>query len=106
MDIVSVLKTIRPDANWRINGPEYTNIDWLDDIETKPTLLECQECWVQIKPLIERENLSRSRRFAFEEHSDPLFLKVWRGEVSEQEWLDSVEMVRSMYPYPEDATEE
>ena len=35
--IVGALKALRPDAQWTLGGDSYANLQWLDEIQTKPT---------------------------------------------------------------------
>ena len=35
--IVSALKVLRPKAQWTLAGNSYANLQWLDEIQTKPT---------------------------------------------------------------------
>lgn len=56
---------------------------------------------IEIAPLT-AEQIASKRKLAFEDESDPIFFKWKRGEASEQDWLDAVEMVRTRYPKPDD----
>jgi hypothetical protein len=46
MDISKILPIIRPNAQWVLNGDDYSGLTWLDDEQTKPTLVEIQNCVV------------------------------------------------------------
>ena len=35
--IVSALEALRPKAQWTLAGDSYANLQWLDEIQTKPT---------------------------------------------------------------------
>jgi hypothetical protein len=39
--IVRVLQSLRPKAQWIVSGDEYSGIEWLDEVQTKPTEQEC-----------------------------------------------------------------
>jgi hypothetical protein len=41
----------------------------------------------------------QNRLYAYEQESDPIFFKWQRGEATQQEWLDAVELVKQQYPY-------
>jgi hypothetical protein len=41
----------------------------------------------------------QNRLSAYEQESDPIFFKWQRGEGTQQEWLDAVELVKQQYPY-------
>jgi hypothetical protein len=45
------------------------------------------------------EQQKQNRLLAYERESDPIFFKWQRGEGTQQEWLDAVELVKQQYPY-------
>ena len=45
------------------------------------------------------EQQKQNRLVAYEQESDPIFFKWQRGEATQQEWLDAVELVKEQYPY-------
>lgn len=45
------------------------------------------------------EQQKQNRLIAYEHESDPIFFKWQRGEATQQEWLDAVELVKQQYPY-------
>lgn len=45
------------------------------------------------------EQQKENRLLAYEQESDPIFFKWQRGEGTQQEWLDAVELVKQQYPY-------
>jgi hypothetical protein len=47
------------------------------------------------------EQQKQNRLYAYERESDPIFFKWQRGEGTQQEWLDAVELVKQQYPYIE-----
>lgn len=44
--------------------------------------------------------VDESRRAAYQTEADPLFFKVQRGEVTQQQWLDKVAEIKARYPKP------
>lgn len=42
-------------------------------------------------------NIARSKMYAYQEESDPLFFKWQRGECDKQEWLDKVQEIRQRF---------
>ena len=47
-----------------------------------------------------RSNIELQRRAEYARVSDPLYFGWQRGENTEQEWLDAIQSVKDMYPYP------
>jgi hypothetical protein len=41
-----------------------------------------------------------NRRAAYQTEADPLFFKVQRGEIPQQQWLDKVAEIKARYPKP------
>lgn len=41
--IAKALKDIRPGAEWTLLGDSYEEINWLDEVQVKPTLKEINE---------------------------------------------------------------
>jgi hypothetical protein len=39
--IPEALQSLKPGAQWTLNGDEYTGLEWLDTEQTKPTQEEC-----------------------------------------------------------------
>jgi hypothetical protein len=48
MNLVEVLRHIRPDAQWTLDGDEYNGLTWLTDT-TPPTLAQCEAAWKEIE---------------------------------------------------------
>lgn len=40
--ITNALLSLRPNAQWTLLGDDYADIDWLDTVQTKPTLAEVE----------------------------------------------------------------
>jgi hypothetical protein len=40
--IAKALMSLRPKAEWTLLGDDYSNIEWLDTKQTKPTLAEVE----------------------------------------------------------------
>ena len=41
-EITKALRDIRPNAEWALSGNDYSNIEWLDQTQIKPTLAEIE----------------------------------------------------------------
>jgi hypothetical protein len=39
--IVEALQSLTPGAQWTLSGDSYEGLDWLDEVQTKPTEKEC-----------------------------------------------------------------
>ena len=36
-DFIAALQILKPEAQWTLYGSEYSGLEWLDEIQTKPT---------------------------------------------------------------------
>lgn len=98
VDIASVLTSIRPGAEWSLNGDNYDGLDWQDD-SPKPTLAEIEAAWPEVQVALANEQARQRRLLAFRDEADPLFFGWQRGENTEQAWLDKCEEIRQRFPY-------
>ena len=99
MDIPIILSKRYPDAEWTLDGDNYSGLTWLSE-SPKPTLEELQLQWEDVEFEIEVERIQALRKAAYQNESDPIFFDWQRGEVTEQDWLDSVQAIKDRYPYP------
>lgn len=98
MDIPSILRQIRPGAQWSLIGEDYDGLTWLDDLP-KPSLAEIEAAAPAATVAAANENARQSRQAAFRDEADPLFFGWQRGENTEQAWLDKCEEIRQRFPY-------
>lgn len=99
MDIAQILTQRYEGSEWTLDGNNYSSLTWLSDTP-KPTLEELQLQWEDVEFEIEVERVQALRKAAYQNESDPIFFDWQRGEVMEQEWLDSVQAIKDRYPYP------
>lgn len=48
-DLIAALYVARPGAKWNLSGPNYSDLEWLDDASTKPTSEELENAIVVAK---------------------------------------------------------
>lgn len=99
MDIIKVLTTKYPEAQWSITGNDYESIEWLSDGE-KPTPAELEAAWPDVELQVARNAIRGSRQVAYQNTVDPLFFKWQAGEATEAEWKAARAAVVEAYPYP------
>lgn len=98
MDIALVLHKIRPQAAWSLKENSYESLEWKDD-SPQPTYQEVVDAWETIQFEIDKENVQKLRRAAYQEEADPLFFEYQRGDATEQEWLDKIAAIKARFPY-------
>jgi len=98
MDIALTLHKLRPNAAWSLEENRYETLVWKDD-SPQPTYQEVLDAWETIQFEVDRENVKKLRRAAYQEEADPLFFEYQRGDVTEQEWLDKIAEIKARFPY-------
>ena len=99
MDIAMILTKKYKGKYWSLEGDDYEGLTWLSE-GAPPTKEEIEAYWPEVKHEIDCDFVAIQRKEAYLQISDPLFFQYQRGEVSEQDWLDSVNSIKEMYPYP------
>jgi hypothetical protein len=79
-DYAKTLELIRPNSRWRMNGEDYSDLEWLSE-DPKPTKKTLDDAWpqVQARPRAQaRIQAERAARYQLE--ADPLFFKAQRDD--------------------------
>ena len=100
IDYTLILKKKYPKSRWRMNGDDYSGLEWLSDGE-KPTQAELESHWGEVQKEAQLERVRKKRAIAYREEADPIFLKYQRGEATEQQWLDKIAEIKERFPKPE-----
>ena len=98
MDLAKVLRTIRPGAEWTLNGDNYDGLTWIGPGEP-PTKAECEAAWPAIADQLAVNEIRNARQKAFVLEADPLYFGWQRGEATENDWLTKCAEIRARYPY-------
>jgi len=99
MEISLIIITNYPDAVWDMQDNNYETLVWHGPGE-KPTLEEFESQWPEVSYKWESQKIEDDRRRAYSKVSDPIFFSWQRGENSEQDWLDTVQVIKDANPYP------
>jgi hypothetical protein len=99
--ITQAIMSLRPKAQWTLKGNEYDGLDWLDDVQTKPTEEEINE---EIKRLTKEYEDTQYQRDRAKEY--PSFLEyidgIVKGDAEQvQKYIDDCLAVKVRYPKPE-----
>lgn len=101
MSIYDVLVARYADKLWELHNFEYDGLVWKDNSE-KPTREELESQISQV--VYEKEILAikKQRHAAYISPNGPdaIFMKWQRGEATKEEWQQSIQDVKNMYPYP------
>ena len=100
MNLVEVLLSEYPGAEWTLAGDDYTGLTWLDD-SPKPTQEELDAAWPAVQVARTNQHATAQRAAAYAAEADPLFFYWQAGEGSEEAWLSKRAEIRDRYPYVE-----
>lgn len=98
MNLAKVLRSLRPGAEWTLNGDDYSGLVWIGPGDP-PTEDECVAAWPAVQIAMVNMQAENDRRTAFQLEADPLFFGWQRGENTEQAWRDKCDEIRARYPY-------
>lgn len=73
----------------------------INDVPLDPEIKKSQDIWAAGAFARAYAEVQETRRQAYIREADPLFFGWQRGENTEQEWLDAVQVVKDAHPYPE-----
>ena len=70
--IVSALLALKPGAEWTTRGDNYSDLEWLDKSQTKPTEKEIEEKIAEIKYQEEINVYQEKRKLEYPDWGDQL----------------------------------
>ena len=97
MDIVHALLSLRPGAKWQISGDDYSNLEWLDKTQTKPSKSEVDQELIRLEAEYVATEYQRLRAPEYPPIGDQLDA-LWKGGAAAEAMLEQVQAVKSKYP--------
>ena len=99
MDIIHALRSLKPGAQWVLNGDTYEGLVWHDDNELPPPTEEEVQAEVErLQAEYEYNQYQRDRAKEYpsiEDQLDALYHQGYDG------WKESINKVKEEYPKPE-----
>jgi hypothetical protein len=92
------IQSLRPKAEWVWRGNDYSGLEWLDSVQTKPTEQEINDELARLVALEPARIAGENRRTAYINEADPLFFKAQRGEATIDEWNAKVAEIKARFP--------
>ena len=100
MDIINALQSLRPGAQWTLNGDDYEGLTWHDENELPPpTEEEIQTEIERLQAEYEYNQYQRDRASEYpsiKEQLDTLYHQGYDG------WKARIDEVKNKYPKPEE----
>jgi len=100
--IAQALTKLRPGATWTIRGEEsYSNIEWTDSEQSKPTEQEVLAEAARLQAEFEYNQYRRDRARAYPRIQDQLDMLYWDKIKGTNTWQEAVEAIKTQYPKPD-----
>lgn len=100
MNIALILTTNYPDAQWSLDGDDYSGLVWLSDTP-KPTKASLEKQSAQVEYQAEVDAITQQRLHAYQNESDPIYMEAQRDPSRTiAEWEAKIEEIKTRYPYP------
>ena len=101
--IVSALLALKPGAEWTTKGDNYSDLEWLDKSQTKPTDQEIEEKIAEIKYQEEINVYQEKRKLEYPDWGDQLD-QIYHSGIDV--WKTDIKTIKDKYPKQTmDATE-
>lgn len=93
--INKALANLRPNASWVIEGFTYDGIQWLDEVQTKPTLEEVNAEIARLQADYDAKQYQRDRAKEYPSIVDQLDTLYHGGYDA---WKAEIEAIKNKYP--------
>ena len=93
--ISDALQVLRPGAEWSIGNNSYSQLDWLDTEQTKPTEEEIVQKIVELEYQEEVNEYKRQRAAEYPPYADQ-FDKIYHSGVTA--WKSQIKKIKDKYP--------
>ena len=90
--------SLRPGAEWTLNGDTYEGLNWLDENQTKPTVEEINAEILILQQKYEDKEYQRLRQKEYPNFADQFDLLYHGGYDA---WKSAIDSVKNKYPKPE-----
>jgi DNA-binding transcriptional regulator GbsR (MarR family) len=100
MNIMKALLTLKPGAQWSLDGDTYDGLQWLDKTQSKPTKEEVEAEVEKLQAEYEAKEYQRQRAPEYPDIKDQLDA-IWKGGDAYEEMLAKIMEVKAKYPKPE-----
>jgi len=100
MNLPSAIFSLRPGAEWTLNGDSYEGLTWLDETQTKPTEDEIAQEIERLRSEQERTQYQRQRAPEYPSIGDQLDALFHAG-VFPPEMAAQIQAIKDKYPKPE-----
>jgi hypothetical protein len=97
MDLTKALTSLKPGAQWVLRGNEYSGLEWLDTVQTKPTEAELTAEAARLEAEYIANQYQRDRAAAYPSFADQ-FDTLYHGGYDA--WKATIDAVKAEFPKP------
>ena len=94
-DITHAIASLRPNSSWRIHNEDYDKLEWLDDVQVKPTLEEINLEIARLQSEWDAKEYQRKRASEYPSFADQFDLLYHGGYDA---WRAAIQTVKNKYP--------
>ena len=98
MNIIDAIKSLRPEAQWRITETDYSSLVWADEIQTKPTKAELEAEVIRLQAVYDAKQYQRNRAIEYPPLPDQLDMLYHDRINSTDTWMEAIQAVKNKYP--------
>ena len=102
MDIIHALISLKPNAQWEMDGDDYENITWLDTEQQKPTKAEVLSEVTRLQNKHVNNLYQRNRASEYPDFKEYLDGIVKGDQAQIDKYIADCQAVKNKYPKPID----
>lgn len=103
--IDKALLNLRPGAVWSMAGDDYTGLEWLDTVQSKPTIEEVEQELARLQQAWTATEYQRQRANEYPPLQDLADALYWQAQGNMQpmtDYLAACAAVKALYPKGDD----
>ena len=98
IDIVHALESLKPKAEWNLIGNEYSGLEWLDQLQIKPTEAEVNAEIARLQAEYDAKQYQRDRAKEYPSIQEQLDMQYWDAVNGTTVWQDTINAIKVKYP--------
>jgi hypothetical protein len=96
--ITQAIKNLRPNASFSVNGETYNGIEWLDELQAKPSEADVNAELARLQAEYDAKEYQRKRALEYPDFKEYLDGIVKGDTAQVQAYIDACNAVKAKYP--------
>jgi hypothetical protein len=96
--LLQAINSLRPGAEWSLNGSNYDDIVWHDNVQTKPSKSEIEAEITRLENEYTNKEYQRNREKEYPSIQDQLDMQYWDKINGTNNWQQAIQSVKNKYP--------